>query len=135
MTDNDASNKVWVDGPLHPDLFDGDTPMRKMVDLDEFGLRVYKVECTYYTPEEETHFVVARDASCAEDIAWDKIDEEHTSMDNAEVTELSLDDRCTPWTPGRIKIDSKYPTARETLVKHIEEHGCKPTEPELFVKD
>ena len=133
MSDSDQSNKIWIDGPMHPDLFDGETPIRELVDLDAFGLRVYEVECTYYVQEEQTHFVVASDASKAEDIAWERVQEEPTGMDSAEVKELGLDDKLTKWSHSLIV--STNDTARQLLVKHIEEHGCKPQEPELFHKD
>jgi len=46
---------VWVDGPLHPDLFDGETPIRILVTVDvvqvfpreEMQLELLdKTECT-----------------------------------------------------------------------------------------
>ena len=126
MNDEDHSDKIWIDGPMHPDLFDGETPIREMVDLHDCGLRVYKVQCTYFVPEEQTHFVVATNDFQAEDIAWNLVGEEPTSLDTANVEEMSLDDRCNAWSHSMIVVDTVSPTARDVLVKHVSDNGLEP---------
>lgn len=105
-----SNDELWTDGSMHPDLFDGETPIREKIDLNESGLRVYRVECTYYVQEEETHFIVAHDPEYAEDLAWEKIHEEPSGMDSAEVAEMNLDDVCST---------GDNPTARALLEDHI----------------
>jgi hypothetical protein len=123
------SEEIWLDSEMHPDLFDGETPTRKKVSLDDIGLAVFKVDLTYYEPEEETYFVVAPSYEKAEDIAWGKVARlcGSTGMDTAEVTEMKLDDNCVTWRTGLI-VNGEHKTARDLLVEHIRENGCTLTQ-------
>jgi hypothetical protein len=121
------SEKIWIDSDMHPDLFDGETPVRKEVSLDDIGLAVFKVDLTYYEPEQETHFVVAPSYAKAEDIAWERTAcSDSTGMDSAEVEEVTLDTECVDFL-GR-SLESAGKTARDILLKHIRENGCTLTQ-------
>lgn len=122
------SEKIWIDSDMHPDLFDGDTPIRKEVSLDEIGLAVFKVDLTYYEPEQETHFVVAPSYEKAEDIAWKRAGaSDNTGMDSAEVEEVTLDTKCVDFI-GRYIGDSAGKTARDVLIEYIRDNGCTLTQ-------
>lgn len=116
------TDKFWIEGPMHPDLFDGETPTRKEVAYEDLGLMVFKVECTYYVQEEETHFVVAPSYAKAEDIAWEKIQEEQTGMDTAEVTEMELEQELVA--SSHTIFGGERKTARQLLEEHLRENPC-----------
>lgn len=48
--------QIWGDGPMHPDLFDGETPIRQPVTL-----RLYEVDVEYVIEEQGLVTVLARD--------------------------------------------------------------------------
>ena len=114
------NDKVWIDGPAHPDMFDGETPIRTPVNLEECGYKVFKVECTYYEPEKETHFIVAQTEGQAEEKAWEKICAEETHMDEADVTEMDLDQECRDFLGRNLMPNGETKTARQLLVEHFE---------------
>ena len=119
------SEKIWIDRDMYPDLFDGETPIRKEVSLDDIGLAVFKVDLTYYEPEEETYFVVAPSYGKAEDIAWERSAcSDSTGMDSAEVEKVTLDTKCVDLLGRNIEQDGATKTARDVLLKHIRENGC-----------
>jgi hypothetical protein len=122
VMDNDDT--VWIDGPLHPDLFDGETPTRTAVSLDSLDTRVYKVSCTYYEPVTETHFIVSNSEEDAVQQAWAKVggSSEDPNMDSEEVEEIGLDEPLYDY-PREIKI-GEIATAGDLLAEHLAKNGC-----------
>jgi len=120
------AERVWVDGPNHPDLFDGETPIRTRIPIEEVGLKVFKVKLTWY----ETVFVVALNESDAKDKAWKKVSTfgEETFLDHAEVKELDWEDELKDWHRNLKCKDGKTMIAKELLMQHLEETECTLTQ-------
>ena len=100
---------------MHPDLFDGMTPIRERVVAN---VQAYKVALRYFEPVEENYYVVAESEEEAEAAAWEKssytID---CNFDNCEDIEALDDDEKlnNPWFAGNDGCD----TAGELVAKHL----------------
>ena len=116
------NSKVYINGPLHPDLFGNDTPIVEEVNLEDLNVKVYRVECTYYIKETQTHFVVAESAAEAENEAWELVQEEDSGMNDADTTEMSLDAHLNKWSST---IMQEPKTARDLLLEYIKKNDVR----------
>jgi hypothetical protein len=63
-----APKMVYIKGPMHPDLFDGETPIMLAIPVSEAG-KVFEVEITYTVSGGETTTVMAVDGDDAKTAA------------------------------------------------------------------
>lgn len=80
---------IIIEGPLHPDLFGGETPIMTAVPVEEAG-RFFRVHVEYMAPADEILMVVALDANDAEKVARAIMKDEYGSeveIEDVEVTE------------------------------------------------
>lgn len=122
-------NDTYIDGPMHPDLFDSETPIREKVSMDDIDLKVYRVILTTFVPEEHTVYVVASDEDEAEDAAWEDSSimlDTDIDMSSAEVEEIELSEKLNrAWSNKYRKEDGTYMSAEELLLQYIEENNVR----------
>lgn len=98
-----ANNTVLIKGPMHPDMFDGETPMMIAVPVEEAG-EVYTVAFDAVLLIEETfcYDVMATSREEAEAVAENLLGNEGEEFDSVELTTCRL---CTPDELKRINVD------------------------------
>ena len=71
---------VWIKGPMHPDLFDGETPVMQQVPVASLG-KVFIVTVEYTRSDEEEYTVMALDEDDARTAASDEFFKEFLQCD------------------------------------------------------
>jgi hypothetical protein len=73
-----SKTTIYVNGPMHPDLFGGETPIRIKKKLE---LHAFMVEVTWNTPEQTTVIVAGKDEEDAIEKAMARIEEREGVFD------------------------------------------------------
>ncbi len=92
-----TAQTIFIEGPMHPDLFDGETPIMMAVPIDE-ACDVFSVGVEYSITDEEYCTVLAANEKEASDIATELFHSEH-GFGDAEIIDTSarMVERNGPW--------------------------------------
>ena len=75
---------LFIEGPMHPDLFDGESPIMIKVPVKE-SCRVYCIDIEYQTTSSESYHAIGKDEDEAAEIACEQFTKEYSLHDDIEI--------------------------------------------------